>query len=47
LVWATTLIRFVIKDLRFMKPKSITLTFKRWFSEAGFGELTIPVFRFV
>jgi hypothetical protein len=30
-----------------MKPKSVTLAFKRWFSEAGFGELTVPVFQFV
>jgi hypothetical protein len=30
-----------------MKPKSVTLAFKRWFSKAGFGEQTIPIFRFV
>jgi hypothetical protein len=30
-----------------MKPKSVTLTFKRWFSEADFGELTVPGFQFV
>jgi hypothetical protein len=30
-----------------VKPKSVTLTFKRWFNEAGFGELTVPGFRFV
>jgi hypothetical protein len=27
-----------------MKPKSVTLAFKRKFSEAGFGEITVPVF---
>jgi hypothetical protein len=39
--------RFVIKDLCLMNPKSVTLAFKCLFREAGFGELTIPVFWFV
>jgi hypothetical protein len=30
-----------------MKPKGVTLTIKLWFSEAGFSELTVPVFWFV
>jgi hypothetical protein len=30
-----------------MKSKSVTLAFKRYFSEAGFGELTVPNFWFV
>jgi hypothetical protein len=30
-----------------MKPKSITLAFKRWFGEAGFGELMVFDFWFV
>jgi hypothetical protein len=30
-----------------VKLKSVTLTFKHWFSETGFGELTVPGFRFV
>jgi hypothetical protein len=28
------------------KPKSVTLEFKCWFSEAGFGELMVPNFHF-
>jgi hypothetical protein len=24
-----------------LKPKSVTIAFKSWFSEAGFGELTV------
>jgi hypothetical protein len=30
-----------------VKPKSVTLTFKRKFSEAGFCELTVPDIWFV
>jgi hypothetical protein len=30
-----------------MKQKSITLTIKRWFSEASFGELTVSIFQFL
>jgi hypothetical protein len=30
-----------------MKLKSVTLVFQRWFNEAGFGELIVPIFQFV
>jgi hypothetical protein len=36
-----TLVWFAIEDSCWMKPKSVTLAFKRLVSKAGFGELTI------
>jgi hypothetical protein len=47
LVWETALIGFTVKDLRFMKPKGVSLAFKQWCSEAGFGNLTILSFQFM
>jgi hypothetical protein len=37
---------FIIEDLGLMKPKSVTLAFKHYLSDAGFSELTVPDFLF-